>query len=286
MNLKSVIKLKTLTFLLAVGVASATVAFAQDASNDLKLHWFNAFYSAQDAIPRQHLFILLTDVMDAKYNDNIKPLVFPKDTDWNGKSAITREQLFDGVLKNFSSLLFQRATPKTFSDVPATYPGFTALDWFFRSGLNPTAWGDGKTIALYRPVTYEEALQFASALKDLSLAERPHFALSYGPAPPPPSATQFFELSLKRDQPNVLLELRWKGDPAQKPETLQLNLASWGLLSDVTLYDDGTYGDQKENDGTFGTWISSNAVPAQNSYVDVGFRLVDQQEVVGRLNLP
>ena len=71
-----------------------------------------------------------------------------------------------------------------------------------------------------------------------------------------------------------------------RPLSIELNLASWGLLSHVTVYDDGTYGDLKENDGIFGVLLSSQHIPKQGAYVDVQFVAENATDVYGRLNLP
>ena len=255
-------------------------------SDNTKLRWFNSYFNPSDAIPRQNLVILLEDKLSPKLVDSCKAFILPKDSDYSGKSLITRDQLMQGVLVQLALLLYQRHESAVFADLPATYAGLTAVDWFFRSGLAPADWGKSGTLDVFRPLTYADAAEFTDNLKNLVSAERPPFAISYVPTLPPPSAATYFTAQVRRDKNLAFLDLTWKGPTDQKPESIDLNLASWGLLSRLTVYDDGTYGDQKENDGVFGIELNAAAVPKQSAYIDVIFNLPKTGEVYGRLNLP
>ena len=288
-NLKSIIcNKKSLSILTAsiLLLLSISPLSAQEPSNELKLRWFDVFYSSQNFIPRQHFLILLQSSLDQNQAPACQALVFPKGEAWEQRSAMTREQLIGGVLKIFPQSLYQRGASKVFADLPGTYAWLEATDWFFRSQLNPPAWADMPSLNAAQTLTYAEAMQFAEQLKALLNSDRPRLVSSYIAAPPPPSAGEYFELRLSRDKKNSLIELAWRDQNKQRPELVTLNLSSWKLLDQVLVYDDGTYGDRKENDGIYGFLVSSAAIPERNGYVDVQFNSENGSDVYGRLNLP
>ncbi len=255
-------------------------------SDALKLKWFNAFYQEAEPMPRQHFLMLLADRVQASSGTQNHDLLYALFEPSADRSPISRQELMQNTLTVYPNHLFQRTSKKRFANISEKHPDAIAVDWFFRSGLNPQLWADEVSFNLSAPVTYYEALEFVGLLQELLTLDPPRNVARYILTPAPPTLDVYFKCFLVHRGSDAVVELRWLGRPDEKPMELELNLSPLGVSTVFEIFDDGTYGDRMAGDGVFTFDLPSGPAKNMSRGFDLRFELLDGSEVYGRLYLP